>query len=119
MRAVIEKYAGQSFRYGADCCQFVGECVESLTGDNPMKAFSYSDESEAYEIINSYGSLEKAITATLGEPYDGFKDGDVCLIEQTGGRQIAAVAYENRVIARVKSGLMDYPRGYAKKVWCT
>lgn len=119
MREVLIKYVDRPFTYGDDCCTFVGACVESVTGKNPMDNFHYSNRREADQIIDTYGSLEAAITATLGEPYDGCKDGDVCTLDANDGTEAAGVIYRERVVARVANGLMDYPLERAKRVWCT
>ena len=119
MMSVIDKYAGLPFRYGLDCCQFAGECVEHFTGKNPMDSLNYSNEREAYKIIKSFGGLEPAMRYFLGEPYDGHKDGDVCLIDDNKGNKVAAVIYKDRVAARVENGLMDYPMDRAEVIWCT
>ncbi len=119
MRTVIDKYAGMPFRYGLDCCQFVGECIEAITGKNPMYQFRYKNEGQANAILAQYGDLEGAMRHALGEPYDGHKDGDACLISANGGRFAAAVIYRDRVVARVKGGLMDYPLSRAQLIWCT
>ena len=119
MLDVIRKYDRTPFSYGLDCCQFVGDCLESITGNNPMNGFAYKNKREAYRIIKSYGSLEKAITATLGEPYDGIKDGDVCTISANDGTEAAGIVFNNRIIARVEDGVMDYPLERALRVWET
>jgi len=119
MREVIDKFAGLPFRYGLDCCTFAGECVESVTGTNPMDVLLYEGKSEADAIIKRYGGLEGAMRHILGEPYDGHKDGDVCLIDANDGTHAAAVIYLGRVVARVKGGLMDYPLSRALMVWKT
>ena len=119
MRSVIDKYSGLPFRYGLDCCQFAGECVESLTGKNPMDALTYSTEREANKIIESFGGLENAMRHFLGEPYDGHKDGDVCIMDNNAGQMISAVIYRGRIVARVPGGLMDYPITRALRIWCT
>ena len=119
MHHVIQKYAGLQFRYGQDCCQFVGECIEAITGKNPMAGLTYSDEREAYAIIDRFGDLEGAMRHFLGKPYDGHKDGDACLMDNNGGRLAAAIVYRGEVIGRVNGGLMNYPLDRAKLVWCT
>ena len=118
IQGVIAKYLGVPFSYGLDCCAFAGDCVEAITGDNPMRQFDYEDEDSANELIESLGGLEAAITHVLGEPYDDFKDGDVCLIEMINGQQAAGIAYNGRVVVRAKNDLMDLPKEAAKKVWC-
>ena len=117
MRNIIDKYAGLPFEYGADCCAFAAECIESLTGRNPISDLVYANEREAYKIIKQHGGMESAICHYLGEPYDGHQDGDVCLIDANDGRKAAAVIYRDRVVARVENGLVDYPLDRAIKVW--
>jgi hypothetical protein len=119
MRHVIDKYAGLPFGYGEDCCQFAGEVIESFTGSNPMDVLKYSNERQAYRIIRQYGGLEGAMRHFLGDPYDGLKDGDVCIMNNTDGSELAGVIYNNEVVARVESGLMNYPASFANLVWCT
>ena len=118
MKDVIRKYVDMPFEYGNDCCAFVGECVESITGDNPMNVFNYQTEAEAAALLGVYGGLERAITATLGQPYDDIKDGDVCLINSNDGRHAAGIVFQGRIVARVANGLMDYPLERALRVWC-
>lgn len=118
MREVLVKYSALPFRYGADCCTFVGECIESQTGKNPMDAFHYRSEKQAMQLLDTFGSLENAITAVLGEPYEGAEDGDVCTLDANDGSEAAGIVYRGRVVARVASGLMDYPLERAHKFWC-
>ena len=119
MRSVVDKYSGLPFSYGQDCCQFVGECIESITGVNPIEDLHYSTEAEAIKIIKKHGGMQEVITHYLGEPYDGCKDGDACMIDNNNGELAAAMIYKGRVVARVESGLMDYPIERALMVWCT
>lgn len=115
---IIRRYENVPFKYGVDCCAFVGDCVEELTGNNPMCNFSYDDEDTAYQIIDSFGTLEDAISATLQRlPYDGLKTGDICVIDSGDGRQAAGIIYGDRIVARVKTGLMDYPLSRALAIW--
>lgn len=118
MIEVINRYSCLPFRYGADCCTFAAEVIESLTGKNPLQGLSYKTEKEAYQIIRRLGGFESAMRHYLGNPYGGHKDGDVCLI-QVNGRQAAAVIHKDSVIARTGGGLQRLPLGRALIVWCT
>jgi len=111
---VIGKYASMPFSYGTDCCAFVAECVEAQTGE--WLNLDYSTEDEANEIISKYGSLEGAITSRLGEPYFGYSEGYVGLVK-TRIQEVAGIFYHNRLICRVKTGLVDLPPYRAAKVW--
>lgn len=95
----------------------MGECIESVTGKNPIADLSYSTEEEAREIIESHGGMQAVITHYLGEPYNGCKHGDACMIDTNNGELAAGIIYKDRVVARVKSGLMDYPLNRALMVW--
>jgi hypothetical protein len=124
IRAIIDKYAARPFGYGGvDCCQFVGECIEVFTGDNPATGFLYADEAGALAHIERYGSLEALVTAKLGEPYDertvrvDIKNGDVVVFDQADGSQIAGVVYQGRGVVRTETGLTDWPLEGARAVW--
>ena len=117
MHDIIRKYSKRPFRYGADCCQFVGECLEARHGYNPMQAFSYKNKREANKIISSYGTLADAVTAVLGAPVDEGKEGDVVLFTQANGTQVTGILYRGRIIARTPSGLMDFPPDWAQHFW--
>jgi hypothetical protein len=88
-----------------------------VKGYNPMDRFEYSNGREANEIIESFGSLEGAITHTLGEPTGEIADGNVVLYELTDGSQAAGVIYLGRGVVRTKNGITDLPVDMAKAVW--
>jgi hypothetical protein len=122
MREIIIKYTHAPFEYGVtDCCQFAGECIEAVTGKNPMHGFLYDDEKSAYEIIESYGSLDAAITATLGEGIQGEyepHDGDVALCKSTNDIEIVGVVCQGRIVVlSPKTGVTDWPLERAWNVW--
>ena len=121
MKSVIEKYQDTPFEYGlADCCQFVGECVESVRGYNPAKWFDYDGESGASELIGSYGSLGDLVTAKLGRPiFHDYKDGDIALYDQTDGSQILGVVEGDEVVLKSARGLVRWPIFHAKAIWRT
>lgn len=119
MKEVIAKYEAMPFRYGADCCQFVGECVESLRGYNPTNEFSYRTKDEADELIAGYGSLEDLCTTQFGPPCFYPKDGDIALYDQIDGSQIVGIVSGDDVILRAVRGLVRWPLIDAKKVWST
>lgn len=120
MNPVIAKYADLPFSYSrVDCCQFVAEYLATSTGVNLADDFAYDDEAGALAHIARFGSLEALITSVLGPPYFGYKDGDVALIVQSNGNEVAGVFDRGRVVARVECGLVDLPPERARKVWRT
>lgn len=119
MQDIINKYSRLPFEYGLDCCNFAAECVESITGKNPMESIRYSGEAEALALIESYGSLEAAVRSVLGDPYDGIKDGDITVHDVQDGQQTVGVVYLGRSVVRTKSGVTDWPLEWAKGIWKT
>lgn len=117
IKGVIDAWSKRPFRYGADCCTFVGEVLERITGENPMQRFRYRDKREAYAIIDGFGSLEAAAAAVFPESVNDAQDGDVCVFLQANGTEVAGVVYQGRIIARTPSGIMDYPLSWAKRFW--
>ena len=120
MRDIIQKHMTIPFEYGlADCCQFVGECVEAVHGYNPAKWFDYEAEKDADELIDQYGNLETLVTAKLGLPVEDFCDGDIALYEQTDGSQILGVVDGDRVVLKAQRGIAIWPIKDAQAVWST
>ena len=113
MKAVIEKYAGLEFSYPLDCCQFVGECVETITGRNPADEFEYNSMTGAMRHIQRFGSLRKLLTHVFGREQPS---GEVALLE-LNGRETAAIVWRGRLVARTPGGLMDYPLAAATCFW--
>jgi hypothetical protein len=125
---VIQEYAETPFEYGVDCCQFVAACIEDRTGENPMKAFEYSNEEEARAIIDKHGSLGNAMRKTLGEEIavEDAQDGDVLLVDIRGslpfmadiiGDEMAAVCFKGRAVVRTLAGVTDWPISRATAAW--
>lgn len=117
MRDILLKYSGMPFRYGADCCTFVAECIRFHTGKDLMQGFDYSNQTGAMRIIARHGSLSALITSILGEPYAGVNEFDVCVVPDNNGAEAAGIVYNDRIIARVPNGLMDYPTDRGLCFW--
>ena len=99
-----------------DCCQFVGECVESVTGENPARYFRYAGEKAARSLIKTYGGLDGLLTSVFGEPSHQWRNGYVGVMKNNG-ELAAGVFINNRFVCRVENGLMDYSPDRAAKVW--
>jgi len=114
---VIQKYDSLPFSYdGADCCRFVGEYIEAVTGENPASDFLYSTEGEAESHIARYGSLYGLFRHVLGEPDAGVTEPAVALTE-CQGREIAGVIYKGRLVVKTPKRVTDWPVERAKAVW--
>lgn len=118
---VIERWQRRAFDYGeADCCQFVGECIEAVTNWNPMSAIPvYSNEHEANMTIAALGGLEAAITTVLGiKPfyaYDSTKPG--VTLHELPDRELCGFLWRGRCIVRTKRGVTDWSPRLIKRVW--
>lgn len=128
VHAIINRWAALPFRYGLDCCQFAGEVIEDIAGRNPMAAFAYENRPQAMAIIEEYGSLRAAITATLGEPIPvrEARDGDALLVDLRAclprmaeliGDEIVGVAWRDRCVVRTSTGVTDWPMSRATACW--
>lgn len=114
---VIRKWEQIPFSYGsADCCQFVGECVEAVTGENPAKRFAYSTETEAYEYITRCGGLQGLLTDLFGQP-DGLRREYGVALTTCTGREMAGFIWKDRLIVRTMKGITDWPVSRALAVW--
>jgi len=114
---VIQKYDSLPFSYdGADCCRFVGEYIEAVTGENPASDFLYSTEGEADSHIARYGSLYGLFRHVLGEPDAVVTEPAVALTE-CRGREMAGVIYKGRLVVKTERRVTDWPISRAKHVW--
>lgn len=119
---VLNRWAEKPLRFGvSDCCQFAGAVVEALRGHNPMSRFSYMGYREAQQLIRSFGSLEAAVSDTLGEPVPVHHavDGMVLLADMPNGESIVGVAYLGRFIVRTDVGITDWDIEAARLAWYT
>ena len=116
---VVADFSSKDFDYGvADCCQFAGEMVRSVTGANPMDRFTYETEGEAQNIIKRHGSLNAAMREVLGKPICApYKTGDVVVYQMTNGEQIAGVIFKGRAVVKTKKSLTDWPLDFALNVY--
>ena len=96
LSAEIEASRRRPFAWGTnDCCQFVGRCVEAMTGENPAARWtgSCSTAAEAEGVLEGLGGgLLSAWSAVLGATIrPAFaRRGDVVLIRD-GNNVIVAI----------------------------
>ncbi len=85
LRATWKAHVGEPTIWGAlDCCQFVREYVQNLTGHDYGASLRYGSESEGMAVIAAHGDLVGLLTSILGEPNDP-QPGDVVVAEIPGG----------------------------------
>ncbi len=122
----LQAWARRPFGAGADCCGFVADIVEHHTGTNPLAGFPYSTWTQALALLDRYGGLEGALTASMGAPMETTqpRNGDVALIEvDVAGLELerlgplAAVVSNGRLLYRTEHGLGDVSAALAGVVW--
>jgi|TARA_R100000149_G_scaffold65658_2_gene40971 hypothetical protein len=117
-----------------DCCNFCGQCVDSITGVNPMAPFAgtYASKEEAYEAIikglrHRSGrvyvgeTLEGIMTIILGEPkpISMAKRGDVALVKRQGLNISMMVDTSGRSLVGMteEGGLIKLPLHWGRLAW--
>jgi len=119
MDDVIDRYTSTPFEWGTtDCCSFVCECVQVVTGKDLSATFHWIDYASAQELIGSYGSLYDLVTHELGPPTQGYKDGDVCMTLRFGEELLGVVRGAGGVF-RTERGIMQLPMASIVYVWST
>jgi len=118
--SAFNSWEKRQFEYGvADCCQFTSHVVNEIHGVNHMDKFNYSSESEAYEIINEYGDLGKAVESQLGEPtsIDNIQDGDPILFDAPLMDSALGVKLGKHIIALSHQRIIRISTKYAVHGW--
>ena len=125
----IFKRKRSSFRYGKnDCCLFVCDAVERMTGVDPAEEFrgKYSTKSGAYELLKKFagGKLEETVrtlTKNYGMPEinKNFAGrGDVVLVNGEMGDALGIVDMTGEQVAiPARKGLVFFPMIAIKKAW--
>lgn len=96
LRQVLNDYREAEFAWGQrDCFQFVSAYVLARTGIDHARAFSYSSEPEAMELIETRRSVEGLIETCLGPSRPFASEGDVvvCHVENLHAPGISNGSY--------------------------
>jgi hypothetical protein len=91
----ICEWMDYKFKWGKkDCCIFVGECIEVMTGENPQKEFmgKYRSEKGAFRILREVGGID----GVLGRKYEKIdlkmvQRGDVATGIASDGTETVAI----------------------------
>jgi hypothetical protein len=73
-----------------DCCQFVRQYAQKLTGRDYGDAFTYASQAEADAIMAQHGGLLGLMQSILGEPHEP-EPGDVVVAKIGPGTYAAGV----------------------------
>lgn len=121
LNAVIDTWRRRPLVFGsADCCQFVGECVLAQTGVDYRALFpAYANESEAHQLIASYGDLVGLVSHAFGDavhPSRARVGDPVVFID--AGRQVAGICIGPHIAAPGPGGLAFALMSDAVAAWC-
>jgi hypothetical protein len=132
LEAFLSTNQFRSFHYGRwDCCLFVCDAIEVMTGVDPAAVFrgTYSSRVEARRAVRAYGGTSvqvvvEAITAQYGMPEAASvlhaRRGDAVLIKRSRGRDfsLGLVALNGReVVLATSMGLWRMPVETAIRAW--
>jgi hypothetical protein len=129
--AFLSKHQFRSFQYGRwDCCLFVCDAIEVMTGIDPASAFrgTYSSRVEARKAVRMYGTSVRAAVEAVTDEYGmpeaesilHARRGDVALIRRSRGRDysLGLVALNGREVLLTSSmGLWRMPLETAVRAW--
>lgn len=110
----LESVRSKPFKYGEnDCCLFVANAVEAMTGIDPAEEFRGYDEDGAKEILSRFGGLEGLAEYVCEKsgfpevPVSMAQRGDVVL-----AKDMLGICLGRRVAAPGKSGVVYLPRTF-------
>lgn len=119
----INDVRDKPFKWGKwDCCIFGIEAIKIMTGDLPMKSH-WKNKKEAYDFIDTEGSLNKIMTKYL-KLWDLYiidkmyiTAGDIALVKDDNGEELVGVCTGNMIACVYEEGLTFKGNLSAKKVW--
>lgn len=122
IRTTLLKTAHQPFEYGTlDCCLFVAQVAEAITGIDYAEKFTHTSELEALQYIDEAGNLETLVTDLLGAPVTDLTslvDGDPVLVRvPVVGEETLAIYCNGQVIAKQQHGVIKLPLKTILKGW--
>ena len=118
IQKVIERFQDEPFEWGhSDCCQFVGACIEAVTGENLALLVDYENQDDARALIDEAGGLDVVVSSVLGDAVDAApKNNDVVMVNIDGDPAVGFV-WKDVVLLRTERGLVDWPLETVELVW--
>lgn len=121
LAAFIEARRERAFSWGeSDCCLFVCDCVEAMTGTDPGARWRglYVSEKGARRLLRDNGGVSGLATLLLGPaiPAPLAGRGDVVLIDTPGGEALA-LNVGTVIAAQGLTGIEFHPPSAAKAAW--
>lgn len=104
----------------SDCCLFVCDAVECMTGTDPASRWRglYGSEKGARRLIRDNGGVAGLATLAFGPPVPAALAGrgDVVLIDSPNGEGLA-LCIGNSIAAQGQDGITFLPLSQAKAAW--
>nr|WP_227459659.1 hypothetical protein [Cupriavidus pauculus] len=121
MAEFIEARRERAFSWGAsDCCLFVCDAVEAITGSDPAARWRglYSTEKGARRLLRDNDGVSGLAALAFGAPVVAALAGrgDVVLIDTPAGEALA-LCVGGLIAAQAEEGIEFYPIGAAKAAW--
>ena len=105
---------------GSDCCLFVCDGIEAMTGTDPGARWRglYLSEKGARRVLRDNGGVRGLASLILGEPIPPplAGRGDVVLIDTPDGEALALCIGAN-IAAQGATGIEFHPPSAAKAAW--
>lgn len=117
----VEARHARAFSWGeSDCCLFVSDGVEAITGADPAARWRglYSSEKGARRVLRDNGGVVGLASLAFGAPVVAALAGrgDVVLIDTPAGEALA-LCVGSLIAAQGLDGLEFHPIGAAKAAW--
>jgi len=127
LAAALDSYKTAEFQYGTlDCCLFVANLVQKLTGKDYAERWrgQYADESGAKRMIDEYGTLAGIASAAFGDmqPMADVRDGSPVLIgppfvEHDSISEALGICYNSRIYYLTEKGLAHVSLLFGRGCW--
>ena len=122
LAAAVRARRDLPFAWGThDCCTFVSDCVQAMTGTDPMDSLrlAYHSEQEANELIESHGGLLELAGKAFGDriPPGLAQVGDVGLVRTLSGPALAICNGTTWLCVRQDVGLIALDFSEAVVAW--
>lgn len=119
----IEARRERAFSWGdSDCCLFVCDAIEAMTGTDPGVRWRglYASEKSARRVLRDNGGVDGIATLVLGPamPSPLAARGDVVLIDTPTGEALA-VCLGGQIAAQGQAGIEFHQMTAAKAAWKT
>lgn len=120
LQAAVAARQREPFAWGSqDCCLFVCDCIEAMTGHDPAADVrGYHTAREAAELVQRLGGMRAIGASRFGAEIAPAlaQVGDVGLVEQDG-RESLALCGGSHWVAVGEGGLVALPMNAALAAW--